>query len=545
MTPVQPRTRHLFPMPLRTTALAAVLLTACGDSASDTGAPKSTLDQTVQAMGGAEALQAVANEVVEAFGSRQSPEQGSSISTPRHLSNFRYIRTGELDGSKLHIEHDHVTTYLTPERYQFTEVVNGASGFVNGKDTVFTPAQTSGMFTSRAAAELEHTRLTSPLRVLRKALANPSIVQEEQDLEMDQHRFKVLVFREEGEPELRLLIDPETFLPAAARVLEDQPPLGDTVVEAWFSDYRDVGGVKYPYHLRITLDGVEAHAEDRESIRVNVSVPAQAYDVPASFQPPTQPVVPALADFGKRSTQLLQGLKYLTQTFFYFDQSGLPITLNELAPGVVHVVGPSHHSLLVEMKDYLVLVDAPLFYAERSEATLAAIKAKYPGKPIRYVIASHFHSDHVGGIRHFVADGGVTVLAGEPSVPFYQRAFSHPHTLVPDRLARNPVPVTVEGVKTLKVLDDGVHSVEAHHIQSIHSNDMIIVYLPKEKILFVADLFNPNLFPSNQPAPYIWGVASGGLYDELQRLGLDVERIAGGHGSGTGTMETLRITGAR
>jgi glyoxylase-like metal-dependent hydrolase (beta-lactamase superfamily II) len=381
--------------------------------------------------------------------------------------------------------------------------------------------------------------------VLRKALANPSIVQEEQDLEMDQHRFKVLVFREEGEPELRLLIDPETFLPAAARVLEDQPPLGDTVVEAWFSDYRDVGGVKYPYHLRITLDGVEAHAEDRESIRVNVSVPAQAYDVPASFQPPTQPVVPALADFGKRSTQLLQGLKYLTQTFFYFDQSGLPITLNELAPGVVHVVGPSHHSLLVEMKDYLVLVDAPLFYAERSEATLAAIKAKYPGKPIRYVIASHFHSDHVGGIRHFVADGGVTVLAGEPSVPFYQRAFSHPHTLVPDRLARNPVPVTVEGVKTLKVLDDGVHSVEAHHIQSIHSNDMIIVYLPKEKILFVADLFNPNLFPSNQPAPYIWGVASGGLYDELQRLGLDVERIAGGHGSGTGTMETLRITGAR
>lgn len=91
--------------------------------------------------------------------------------------------------------------------------------------------------------------------------------------------FKVLVFREEGAPELRLLIDPETFLPAAARVLEDHPPIGDTVVEAWFSDYRDVSGVKYPFHVRITFDGVEAHSEDRESIAVNVSAPASAYEI--------------------------------------------------------------------------------------------------------------------------------------------------------------------------------------------------------------------------------------------------------------------------
>jgi glyoxylase-like metal-dependent hydrolase (beta-lactamase superfamily II) len=535
------RTRHISPNGLRATMLAALVAAACGGSLPE----KSTLDQVVESMGGAQALKSVTNEVVEAYGSRQSPEQGSSISVPRHLSNFSYVRTDELDGDQLHIEHDHVTTYLTPDRYEFKEVVNGTSGFVDGKDTVFSQRETKGMFTSRATAELEHTRLTSPLRVIRKALANPSIVQEEQDLEVNGHMFKVLVFREEGAPELRLLIDPETFLPAAARVLEDHPPIGDTVVEAQFSDYRDVSGVKYPFHVRITFDGVEAHSEDRENIAVNVSAPASAYEIPASFQPPAQPVVPALAELGKRSTQLLQNLKYLTQTFFYFDQSGLPITLNELAPGVVHVMGPSHHSLLVEMKDYLVLVDTPLFYPERSEATLSAIKGRYPGKPIRYIITSHFHSDHVGGIRHFVADGGVTVLAGEPSVPFYQRVFSNPHTVRPDRLALHPVPVTVEGVSTLKVLDDGVHSVQAHRIQSIHTNDTLIVYLPKEKILFVADLFNPGLFPATQAAPYVWGAASGGLYDEVRRLDLDVQMIAGGHGAGTGTMEALRITGGR
>lgn len=535
------RERHISPNGLRATMLAALLAAACGGSLPET----STLDQVVESMGGAQALKAVANEVVEAHGSRQSPEQGSSISVPRHLSNFTYVRTAELEEDHLHLEHDHVTTYLTPDRYEFKEVVNGMSGLVDGRDTLFSQPETKGMFTSRATAELSHTRLTSPLRVLRKALASPALVQEEQDIEVNQRMFKVLAVREEGQPELRLLIDPDTFLPAAARVLEDHPPMGDTVVDAWFSDYRDVSGVKFPFHVRITLDGVEAHSEARESIAVNVSAPASTYAVPASFLPPEQPVVPSLADLGKRSTQLLQNLKYLTQTFFYFDQSGLPITLNELAPGVVHVVGPSHHSLLVEMTDYLVLVDTPLFYPERSEATLSAIKARYPSKPIRYVIASHFHSDHIGGIRHFVADGGVTVLAGEPSVPFYQRVFSNPHTVVPDRLARNPVPVAVEGVRTLKVLDDGVHSVEAHRIQSIHSNDTLIVYLPKEKILFVADLYNPGLFPPGQAAPYVWGVASGGLYDEVMRLGLDVQMIAGGHGFGTGTMEALRVTGGR
>jgi glyoxylase-like metal-dependent hydrolase (beta-lactamase superfamily II) len=534
------RTRHISPNGLRATVLAAMFAAACGGSLPE----PSTLDQVVESMGGAQALKSVTNEVVEAYGSRQAPEQGSSISVPRHLSNFMYKRTAELDEDHLHIEHDHVTTYLTPNRFQFKEVVNGQSGFVDGNDTVFSPRETKGMFTSRATAELAHTRLTSPLRVLRAALTNPAIVQEEQDLEVNGHRFKVLAVREEGQPELRLLIDPETFLPAAARVLEDHPPIGDTAVDAWFSDYRDVSGVKYPFHLRITFDGVEAHSEDRENVAFNVSAPASTYQIPASFQPPNQPVVPTLADLGKRSTQLLQNLKYLTQTFFYFDQTGLPITLNELAPGVVHVMGPSHHSLLVEMKDYLVLVDTPLFYPERSEATLSAIKARYPNKKIRYIITSHFHSDHVGGIRHFVVDGGVTVLAGEPSVPFYQRVFSNPHTVVPDRLARNPVPVAVEGVRTLKVLDDGEHSVEAHRIQSIHSNDTLIVYLPKEKILFVADLFNPGLFPAGQAAPYVWGMASGGLYDEVRRLGLDVQLIAGGHG-GTGTMEALRVTGGR
>jgi len=536
--PVQ---QQKVPFPLG--SFAVLLWLGCGSAPAPS---TTTLDRVAGAMGGAEAILSITSEEVEAVGARHSPEQGYSADLPRHLSNFRYVRTDELDQARIRLSHHHVTSYLTPDQYDFTEVVDGESGVVDGRDTVFSPPQVKGMYTSRATAELSHTRLTSPLRVIKRALADPSLAAEAADVESSEVTYQVLVIREEGQPELQLLIDPATFLPAAARVVEDHPPLGDVLVEARFSDYRTTGGVKVPFRVNISLDGVEAHDEDRVRVALNVPTSAATYDVPAEFQPPVMPVVPTLAALGKRSTQFLIGLKYLTQTFFYYDQAGLPAaTFQELAPGVQQVRGISHHMLLVEQKDHLVLMDAPLPFAERSLETLQAIKARYPDKPIRTIIASHFHSDHIGGIRHFAAEGGVTVLAGAPSVPYYERLFSRPHTVAPDRFAANPVPVQVEGVEGVKVLDDGQRRIDVYHIESIHSNDTLIAYLPAEKILFVSDLFNPGLFSADRPAPYLWGFNAGQLYDELQRLGLDVQLIATAHGSRTGTMDELRVVGGR
>jgi hypothetical protein len=64
-------------------------------------------------------------------------------------------------------------------------------------------------------------------------------------------------------------------------------------------------------------------------------------------------------------------------------------------------------------------------------------------------------------------------------------------------------------------------------------------------MLFVSDLFNPGLFPADQPAPYLWGYNAGTLYDELRRLGLDIQTIATAHGTRTGTMDELRVVGGR
>jgi glyoxylase-like metal-dependent hydrolase (beta-lactamase superfamily II) len=192
------------------------------------------------------------------------------------------------------------------------------------------------------------------------------------------------------------------------------------------------------------------------------------------------------------------------------------------------------------------MVETPTPFPGWSQAVLDEIKRRYPTKPIRYIVVSHFHNDHSGGIRNFVDGGGVTVLVGAASAPFYDRVLATPHTLVSDRLAERPVPVAIQAVEDRAVLADPARAIEVHHVQTTHANDMLIVYLPGQKLLFTADLFNPNFGGIGMSVPNPkFAVMARELYDEVIRLGLDVQTIAGAHGQGTATFEELRIAAGR
>src|SRR3989442_1283359 len=181
---------------------------------------------------------------------------------------------------------------------------------------------------------------------------------------------------------------------------------------------------------------------------------------------------------------------------------------------------------LVEKVDAIV-VEAPL-NDERALAVITTVRELVPNKPIRYVIASHHHFDHSGGLRAF-ASVGITVVAHESDRAFLTKAFAAPATLSPDLLAKSGRKAQVEGVRERRVMSDGTRTVEIHHIAgSPHEDGMLMVYLPKEKLLIQADTFTPA--PPNAPPPATPNPNSVNLADNITRLKLDVDQHLPLHG---------------
>jgi glyoxylase-like metal-dependent hydrolase (beta-lactamase superfamily II) len=272
------------------------------------------------------------------------------------------------------------------------------------------------------------------------------------------------------------------------------PVLGDMLVDTVYSDYKDFNGVKFPAHIVQKQGGFATLDLNVTDVKANVE--GAAVEVPEAVRQATPPSV--------------------------------RVTSQKLADGVWFLGGGSHNSVLVEFKDYVAVVEAPNNDA-RSEAVMAEVKKLVPDKPIRYVVNTHHHYDHSGGLRTYVADG-VTIITNEGNKAFYERAWQQPRTLEPDVLSRNPRKPVFITYKDKYVLTDGSRSLEIHRILGDNHNEyMSFLYLPKEKILIEADDFTPPAPNGPGLVPVSLGFANN-LYDNLKRLKLDVETIAPLHG---------------
>jgi hypothetical protein len=120
---------------------------------------------------------------------------------------------------------------------------------------------------------------------------------------------------------------------------------------------------------------------------------------------------------------------------------------------------------------------------------------------------------------------GATVLTHQVNKAFLEKVGTLPHTLNPDKLAESKRKPAVEAVTGKRVLTDGNHIVELHHMTNIlHHDGLLLVYLPKQKVLIQADAYNPaaqpNATPPATPSPY-----TAALVANIERLKLDVSRI--------------------
>jgi glyoxylase-like metal-dependent hydrolase (beta-lactamase superfamily II) len=162
----------------------------------------------------------------------------------------------------------------------------------------------------------------------------------------------------------------------------------------------------------------------------------------------------------------------------------------------------------------------------RADAIIGQAKMLIPNKPIKYVINTHTHTDHSGGLRRFVAEGA-TIVTSQVNKGFYEHMLKYPHALVPDKMqGMNPQPkIKVEYVGESRKMTDGEHEIDIYHVDnSLHADDMLMIYLPKQKILMEADEFNvPGQVRTAPPATI--NTYQTNLMANIDRLKLDIDRI--------------------
>jgi glyoxylase-like metal-dependent hydrolase (beta-lactamase superfamily II) len=205
----------------------------------------------------------------------------------------------------------------------------------------------------------------------------------------------------------------------------------------------------------------------------------------------------------------------------------LTVTSEKLGDGVYRLTTGtgSYDSLIVDFRDHIMMLEAGQNEA-RALAYIAEAKKLIPGKPIRYVMNTHPHSDHTGGLPAMVAEGA-TIITQKNNETFFNRALNTPRTLLNDRLATNPRKVRIEAVSEKKVYSESGRRVEMYHIYPApHSNGLLVAYLPKEKVVFQGDFSLPA---AGQPA----NDHVKALVAALEKLNLNFERYINVHASAT------------
>jgi len=189
---------------------------------------------------------------------------------------------------------------------------------------------------------------------------------------------------------------------------------------------------------------------------------------------------------------------------------------------VQHVEGGGANNLIIAMKDHLVIFDAP--YGElQSRWVIDAAKAKYPGKPIKYLVLTHHHMDHTGGMRTYVAEGA-TVIVPSPDKRYFEKDVRSPHTVVPDDLQKKPrTPEFIE-VKDQMTLKDDTSEIHLYYIPNPHVQGMLIGHIVTGNIVYVTDLISPR-------GPIERSEATASVGELLRKKSISGALIAGGHGT--------------
>lgn len=275
--------------------------------------------------------------------------------------------------------------------------------------------------------------------------------------------------------------------------------LGDTTMEAAFSDYKDFpstalgagSGVRFPTRIVQKEGGYPLLDVTVTDVKPNVAV---SIAVPSHI--PTTP-------------------------------AGSIVGAPERIADGIWIIPSYAKSVAVDFRDFIAVIEAPETEAQ-SRQVIEAVRKVIPNKPIRYVINTHAHFDHLGGLRTYAAEGAA-VITHRDNIPFLQQAWGQPRTIAPDRLSKSGRAAVFEGIAGARMMTDGSRTFVIYHYGgNMHNPGMLMVYFPREKILVEADSFSPPAAPLTSPPNALPNLRH--FYDSVQRLRLDVEQLIPIHG---------------
>jgi Metallo-beta-lactamase superfamily len=505
--------------------ISATLLSFGHWQSAHAQSPIDLVKQGIEAQGGVDAMRALKTWVIKVDTKHWDPGQSNSVNgESRFLGDSTYTITANLAAPiATRYDWDRAMQYPAVERLKYSEISYPTYGAVIDDKGVFTP-----MSSIRLAANLRERLRGSPVLLLR-ALDTPQNVSAIEDQKLGNQTLPAVQFAS-GPDKLIIMFDRATKLPAAVRSREEDNIWGDTTYDMILGDWKIVSGVKIAHARSYKLGDMEVARLTWKEFTPNVPIEPVTFAVPDAVKAAAKPAATSNVPYQWVIRRLFLG-RFTDSDAIYFPPGG-SFKLVELSPNVQMVLGGGANNLIVNMKDGLAVFDAPTDEGQ-SKWVIDAAKVKYPGKAIKYLVLTHHHMDHTGGMRAFAAEGA-TVIVPAPDKAYFEQVIKAPHTLEPDAQQKAMKAANVQEVKDTFSLKDDTMEINLYNIPNPHVEGFLLGHIVKDNILWITDLVSPRGTIGRNPGT----VAVG---DALRKHNITNALIAGGHGT---TAKQADITAA-